>query len=273
MQKLESPGPVVVGIDGSNAAINAAEWAAKEAIHQDVSLRLIHVIQDAAVPTASAEDSWFEIEYAESTLQAARVAVEATDLPVKIDSAVIRGDVGSALIAESSAASLICVGSVGIGRIASMVLGSTARALAEHAHCPAAIIRHGEDGLSREGGFVAVVLEDQPDNDEVMRWAMEEARVRRAPVLALGVWRWALFEMGYQGLYRRLDAWLRKYPDVQVEVAATRTSVTRYLEGQQGAVQLIVVGSEDAHQVAQLVGPHSLPILAHADCSVLVVRH
>jgi hypothetical protein len=35
---------------------------------------------------------------------------------------------------------------------------------------------------------------------------------------------------------------------------------------------LVVIGSEDADRVVQLVGPHGLPILAHADCSVLVVR-
>lgn len=272
MEKLESPGPVVVGIDGSKASIRAAEWAAKEAIHQDVPLRLVHVIQHADAPTVSAEDFRLEEQFAECSLRAAGAAVEATGLVVKIETAVLRSDVGSALIAESSAASVICVGSLGIGRVASMVLGSTARTLAEHAHCPVAIIRRGEHASPLDAGFIAVVVEDQPGNDEVMRWAMEEARVRRAPVLALGVWRWALFEIGYEGLYRRLDAWLRRYPDVAVEVAATRTSVTRYLEGQHGAVQLIVVGSEDAGRVAQLVGPHSLPILAHADCSVLVVR-
>jgi nucleotide-binding universal stress UspA family protein len=44
MSNAESPGPVVVGIDGSDAAIGAAQWAAKEAVHQDVPLRLVHVI-------------------------------------------------------------------------------------------------------------------------------------------------------------------------------------------------------------------------------------
>jgi nucleotide-binding universal stress UspA family protein len=35
---------------------------------------------------------------------------------------------------------------------------------------------------------------------------------------------------------------------------------------------MAVIGARDASRVAQLVGPHSLPIRAHADCSVLVVR-
>jgi hypothetical protein len=47
--------------------------------------------------------------------------------------------------------------------------------------------------------------------------------------------------------------------------------MARYLEGYLGAVQLIVIGTEDVRRVPQLVGPQGLPIFAHADCSVLVV--
>jgi len=271
MNSAESPGPVVVGVDGSGAAIAAAEWAAKEAVHQDVALRLVHVVQIADGPISSADTSAAEADYAESCLQTARLAVEATGLPVKVDTAVLYGDVDSALSVESSSATMICVGSVGIGRVANMMLGSTAAILAEEAHCPVGIIRR--DGKSSpEFGFVAVVVDDQPGNDEVMRWAMEEARARRAPVLALSVWRWALFENRHERLYRRLDHWLRRYPDVQVEVATTRFSVSRYLESFIGSVQLVVIGSEGANRVVRLVGPHGVPILAHADCSVLVVR-
>ena len=272
MTGAESPGPVVVAVDGSKAAIGAAEWAAKEAVHHDVPLRLVYVIQVADRSTSSVDVSSPDQGYAESSLRAACLAVEATGLPVKIDTAVLHGGVDSALIAESGNATLICVGSVGIGRVANRVLGSTAAIVAEEAHCPVAIIRRDGQWPRPDAGFVAVVVDDQPDNDEVIRWAMEEARVRRVAVLALGVWRWALFEHSHDEFYQRLDDWLRRYPDVQVEVATTRSSVTRYLESVIGTVQLVVIGSEDANRVVQLVGPHGLPILAHADCSVLVVR-
>jgi nucleotide-binding universal stress UspA family protein len=272
MNSAESPLPVVVGIDGSNAAIDAAQWAAKEAVHQDVPLRLVHVIQTTDGPIAGAGAYLAEEDYAESSLRAACLAVEATGLPVKIDTAVLRDDVDSALIAESNSASMICLGSVGIGRVANMVLGSTAATLAEYAQCPVAIIRRTDDGPLPAAGFVAVVVEDEPGNDEVMQWAMEEARVRRAPVLALRVGRWAPRKDGDERFYRRLDGWLRRYPDVQVEVATTRLRLARYLQGYIGAVQLVVIGAEHANQAVQLVGPHSLPISAHADCSVLIVR-
>jgi nucleotide-binding universal stress UspA family protein len=272
MNSAQSPGPVVVGVDGSDAAIGAAKWAASEAIHHDVPLRLVYVVEIADRPVGFADDSSAEDDFAESSLRAAFFAVEATDLLVKIETAVLCGDVDSALIAESSSATLICVGSVGIGRVANMVLGSTAAILAQEADCPVAIIRRGDESPCSEAGLIAVVVDDGPGNGEVVRVAMEEARMRQAPVLALCVGRRAFFARSRDKFYRRLDGLLRRFPDVEVEAATTRLGVTRYLQERIGAVQLIVIGSGDAGRVTQLVGPRGLPILRHADCSVLVAR-
>ena len=82
--------------------------------------------------------------------------------------------------------------------MANVVLGSTAMTLANDAHSPVAIIRSGENAAEREGGYIAVVVNDRPDNDEVVGWAMAEAQLRGARVLALTVRRWALFEVNYE---------------------------------------------------------------------------
>ena len=37
-------------------------------------------------------------------------------------------------------------------------------------------------------------------------------------------------------------------------------------------MQLAVVSSADATQVARIIGPHSHPLTGHGECSVLVVR-
>jgi nucleotide-binding universal stress UspA family protein len=272
MNSAQSPGPVVVGVDGSKAAIGAATWAAREALHRDVPLRLVHVVEIAEGPVGFADASSAPDACAESVLRAARLAVEATQMLVKIDTAVLYGDVDSALISESSSATLICAGSVGIGRVANMVLGSTAAILAQEAHCPVAIIRRDDGAPRLAAGLIAVVVDDSPGNGEVVLYAMDEARMRHAPVLALCVGRQALFERSRDKFYRRLHGLLRRFPDVEVEVVTTRLGVTRYLQERIGAVQLIVIGSGDASRVTQLVGPHGLPILRHADCSVLVVR-
>ncbi len=46
MRDSNTPQPsVVVGIDGSQAAIQAAEWAVDEAVSREVPLRLVEVIR------------------------------------------------------------------------------------------------------------------------------------------------------------------------------------------------------------------------------------
>lgn len=268
----ESPGPVVVGIDGSDAALEAARWAAKEAVHQQVPLRLVYVTTVARGSIGSDHGELVTRDRAESALWAARLAVEALDLPVQVEAAVLTGDVDCVLADESRGAALICVGSTGINRVTSRVVGSTAATLAEQAHCPVAVIRRDGKSPTLDFGFVAVVIDDRPGNDAVIDRALQEARMRGAPALVLGVWRWGQSDDSRERLIRRLDSCLHRYPDVEVEVAPTRSGVTRYLESFVGAVQLVVVGRQDAHRVVQLVGPHGPTILAHAGCSVLILR-
>jgi nucleotide-binding universal stress UspA family protein len=272
MQNPMSTPSVVVAIDGSKAAIGAAEWAAKEALHRALPLRLVHVIHTADQTIGAGGVPSIENEYADDCLRAACAAVRATGVYVELDTAVLRGEVGSALIDESKGAVLICLGSTGIGRVAAALLGSTAASVAEQAHCPVAIIRRNHDRALPEAGFIAVILDGRHGGETTMRWAMEEAHLRKAPVLALGISPWPPFDIDYDRFNQQLDHWLQRYPDVKVEIATTRMSATRYLEGFIGAIQLVVIGSEDANHVMELVGPRSMPILAHADCSVLIAR-
>src|SRR5450755_2587353 len=104
MNHTQSAPSVVVGIDGSDAAIHAAQWAIDEALSRDIPLRLLHVIE------AASEDIGLEGEYAETALRAANTAVEATGKPVSVDTAVIRGPIDAALVDESRAAEMLCVG-------------------------------------------------------------------------------------------------------------------------------------------------------------------
>ncbi|MDT5167865.1 MAG: hypothetical protein QOD02_1184, partial [Mycobacterium sp.] len=113
---------------------------------------------------------------------------------------------------------------------------------------------------------------DSPGNDDIVEQAIREAQLRHAPVLALAVWRQDLGEMPYDELDRRVRVWERLYPSVQFHARATRTGITDFLDASDSRIQLAVIGSTDTNQVASLIGPHSHPILGHADCSVLIVR-
>ncbi|UMB71845.1 universal stress protein [Mycobacterium paraterrae] len=273
MSDDSSPRPVVVAVDGSDAALSAASWAAKEAVHHDVPLKIVYVAHYTCGSSGGATLDGAEQQYAESCLREASSAVKAAGLLVTIETEVLRGDVGATLVAESVGATLVCVGSTGIGRMVAAAFGSTAITLAERAHCPVAIIRYDAPHRgSSEAGFIVAVLDGLSDGDAALVWAMEEARVRRAPVLALGIFPWPPFDTNNDRFYDHLDHWLRRYPDVTVEVATTRMSARRYLESFAGAIQLVVIGQGDAATVTRLIGPRRLPITAHANCSVLIAH-
>ncbi|CKY80370.1 Universal stress protein family [Mycobacterium tuberculosis] len=133
---------IIVGIDGSHAAITAALWGVDEAISRAVPLRLVSVIK----PTHPSPDDYDrDLAHAERSLREAQSAVEAAGKLVKIETDIPRGPAGPVLVEASRDAEMICVGSVGIGRYASSILGSTATELAEKAHCPVAVMRSKVD--------------------------------------------------------------------------------------------------------------------------------
>lgn len=273
MNQPKSPEWIVVGIDGSDAAINAAKWAVAEATSRDIPLRLIHVVRERQ-ENEPEDDLALDMEYGETVLRAASAALHAMREPVKVETDIVHGSPESALIGESRHAAMICVGSVGIGFIARKVLGSTAAALAEEAHCPVAIIRGNRDAETTNSGTIAAVVDDSPDNDAVLEQGFREARLRELPMLALWVWRWGLGEMPYQRLEHRLSSWTSRYPDVRVYPVAARHGAAEYLTHTNETVLLAVVGSAEVGEVARIVGPapHRLP--PHSEgCSVLVVHN
>jgi nucleotide-binding universal stress UspA family protein len=269
MRPTDRARPIVVGIDGSTAAINAAEWAIDEAISRAAPLRLVQVVHAEEGSSASSEDDHLAMQYAETALHTAHAAIQAGGEPVEVNTSIRRGDAALTLIEESCRAAMICVGSVGIGYAASRLLGSSAVALANHAHCPVAIIR--TDGEASHGKQIVAVVDRYPDSDDVIHQALDEARLRKASVLALGVRRWKVGAISGQELDRRLGNWLPRFPDVTVHRCITDTA-TEYLVTHNKPIQLIVTGSADANKLTRLVGPHGHALASYPNCSVLLVR-
>ena len=256
MTQQDGSKSVVVGIDGSQAAINAATWAVDEAVSRGVPLRLVHVSPAKLARRPPGQDFACAVGHAASALYRAEMTIQDMGKPVHVETAILRGRPECVLIDESRGAAMMCVGSEGRGPCARMPLGSTAAALAKHAHCPVAIVRTG-GAPQTDSGWIAAVQNDEPDNDAVVHRAMEEGRLRRAPVLLID---------------RRLDSWVRRYPDVHVQTVAARQRGTRRDENRSDSIQLAVVGSADAEHVARLVWPDYHPVLGDANRSVLLVR-
>lgn len=257
-----TPQPVTAGVDGSTTALHAALWAATEAEFRGAPLRLVYVTKASHESTDEyAED----VRHAHLSLRRARAAVEAAGNAVTIDTAVVSGPPAEALVAESAGAQMICVGSVGIGRYARSILGSTAADLAEKAHCPVAVIRPDAGGGDQAVNWIVVAVTDQPDNDDVVEQAMREAALRHLPVLALGD------SSVPESLERQLLSWRERFPDVHIYPIDNRGEVTHFLRKHDEPVLLAVIGERQADQVAQIVG-HGHSIFRHSATSALVVR-
>jgi nucleotide-binding universal stress UspA family protein len=261
--------PVLAGIDGSPAAIVAALWAVDEAISRGVPLRLVSVI----APTHPAPDDYTrDLTQAETSLREARAAIEASGKPVAIDTDILRGPPGPVLVEATSDADLVCVGSVGIGRFARAILGSTATELAERAHCPVAILRTDLDRPPPDVNWIVVRMTGAPDNEIVVKHAVGEARLRRAPMLVLGGDPDELSDRADGRFVHRVEEWRRRHPEVRVYPITTNDAIGRFLSDNDERAQLAVISGTEAGQLARLLGPTGHALYRHPGCSVLVIR-
>lgn len=260
MDGTRSESFVTVGIDGSQAAIEAALWAVEEAAYRGLTLRLVCVTK---TEHPSADDYYADIHHAEDSLRAAQAAVEAAGRSVKVETAIVAGPPAAALIAESDDAALVCVGSVGIGRFARSILGSTATELAEKAHCPVAIIRPAEAEARHAVSWIVVADNGRPDSAAVVEAALQEADLRNAPVLVVG---------RHGAVDRDVEALRERHPGLRIYPIGDGADVARFLKKNDERVQLAVISGTETDKLADILGPHGHHRFSHTESSVLVVR-
>ena len=248
-----SRGPVVVGVDGSRSALNAVTWAVAEAVDRDVPLRIVHALGAEPEPRPGENDAVSHV------LARAEDAAHQADDSVSTEVVTSLGRPGDVLVCESRRASLICVGSHPRPCDESALFSPTVARLAQRAACPVAIIRSRRDGTPQTDGVITVVLSDEPANDDVVRVAMHEGRLRGATVRQID---------------QRTDSWVRRYPDVHVEIVTDTAGLRSHLDNTESdpRIGLAVVGPADTEALGSLTIPNSHPIHGFPDCSVLVVR-
>ncbi|OJZ75372.1 universal stress protein [Mycobacterium paraffinicum] len=245
------PAPaVVVGVDGSTGAVQAALWAIDEAVSRDIPMRLVYVIDPRDASTASASEA--RLAAARTALADAHRAVESTGARVKIETDILCGKPLTRLMEEARSAAMICIGSIGLDH-ARHGGTSVASALAGSARCPVAVI-HQPVRRSVAPKVRSVLAE--VDNGMVLRHAFEEARLRGATLHALWVCPGGDAHDAGDGmrsaqarLSRRLARWTRLYPDVRAESAIVRGGVEQYLGANPEAGQLLVTDSHTADDV------------------------
>jgi nucleotide-binding universal stress UspA family protein len=272
----DSPVPpaVVVGVDGSKAAMRAALWAVVEAVDRRVPLCLLYAL-DQDDPGAATRRA--DAEIAAHTVSA---AVEASGKPVKIEIDITEGPPVGTLVRASRSAAMVCVGAVGFSHFQTGRVGSTAAALAVSAHCPVAIIRGGTHPSGPHGRWIVVEADEAPDVEMVLGVAVNEARLRNAPLRVIAYWQAPSSDQAiaeddcriHARLARRLAPWRRRYPGLRIEPIAVHGNILGYLAKNAADVQLLVVGARDPNHVQEVVGPAGNAALGDSDCAVLVVN-
>ena len=139
-----STAPIVVGVDGSPASVDALRWALTQAELTSAPVEAIAAWQTPSqygFEVYSAEVDWADL--AEQTLKTA-LKDAADGGTVDVTSVAVQGHPAQVLVDASARAQLLVVGSRGYGRLAGMLLGSVSEYVIAHATCPVLVIRHHE---------------------------------------------------------------------------------------------------------------------------------
>jgi nucleotide-binding universal stress UspA family protein len=136
---------IVCGIDGSEAAHLALDWAAEEARRRDAVLRVVHawfepiVGGDPFVGAMVVSSAAFEDD-ARRVLSEAVARVHDIDPELTVEGALVHAPSATALIEEAEKADLLVVGSRGRGGFAGLLLGSVSQQVVHHAPCPVVVV-------------------------------------------------------------------------------------------------------------------------------------
>jgi nucleotide-binding universal stress UspA family protein len=137
-------GTIVVGVDGSEGASYALDFAIKEAALRGARLRLVSAWEIPASVLASvvAGKEFYE-EFRENAVRVARdAAARVAELEPSLvhEEIVVEGQAGKVLLANAEDAELMVVGRRGHGSFREMLLGSISRQVVVHARCPLVIV-------------------------------------------------------------------------------------------------------------------------------------
>ncbi|MDT9699254.1 universal stress protein [Streptomyces sp. P17] len=287
-------GPVVVGVDGSESSLTAVEVGAREAALRGVGLRLVHAFGWPSVHVPPGVPPWSPSsagvrELIDGTLAEAERRARTLAPHVDIAREVVVGEPVMVLQLETRTASLAVVGSRGLSRFGSLLLGSTAAHLAAHAGCPVLVVR----GRPDPAGPVLLAVDGSPQAEPAVEFAFAHASLHGTGLVALHAWN-THTERVYESpgdppfvtydedrlrdeeervLAEALGGLREKYPDVEVRRRLVRGRIRHTLIDASADAGLVVVGARGRGGfTGLLLGSVSQAVLHHAHCPVAVVR-
>lgn len=282
--------PVVVGVDGSEESLRAAEWAAREAQRHRAPLRIVSA--PAMPPRMHAYDTVPPTVASALRARAARAVGEAIGRAAEVTSGLeVEGDLltGPPTLAVTdcgTGALMLVVGARGAGGFAAMLLGSLSRYAAMHAACPVVVAREETSAVHLE---VVVGIRDPHDTADTLAFAFEEAALRHATLVAAhSCWPPAVLggltgggaghpahheqalAQASSALIAALDGWREKYPDVPVRQDVVNDHPAKVLACYSARADLIVIGRHGTPG-RPAIGAIQHAVLNHAHGPVAIV--
>jgi nucleotide-binding universal stress UspA family protein len=141
-----SPRRVVVAVDGSPGSVDAARWAAADARRRGARLDVVSVWQLPYLGYSPATAALFDEDLIEkdalATLHGVVDAIDAGD--VEVNPIALRRPTIAGIIESARGASVLVMGSRGLGAVQRTVFGSVATQVSYHAPCPLVVVPPGE---------------------------------------------------------------------------------------------------------------------------------
>ncbi|GGS07876.1 stress-inducible protein [Streptomyces aureoverticillatus] len=298
--RSDSARVVTAGIDGSYASLDAADWAAREALRHGVPLRLLHA---GATPAHAARVRRLPAatERARGLLDRTAITLSYVHPALEIHAQQPAGPTVAALVAASAEAETLVLGSRGLTGFPGFLVGSVAAAVTARAERPVVLVRAGErpedahtpdeDGApSCSTPYRPVVLGLDPSRpgDAPTAYAFAAASVRGAPLHVVHAWTMApldayapgrVLPADLAGLERDnrhalsavLEPWRRRYPRVRVvEQVCFGRAGHQLLKAATGA-SLLVIGRR--RTTGSHLGRTAHSAMHHVPCPIAVVPH
>ena len=285
---------ILVGVDGSDMAVNAVRWAAKTAKLEGADLKIVSAYttttSDYAPGLVIPQDVIDAIrgEVSKYVQDAAKVAEEVAP-GLTIHGSIAEGDAAHVMIDFSADAEMVVLGSRGLGGLKGLFLGSVSTSVAAHAKTKVVII---PTEATLGDGPVVVGIDDSKVSDGAVAEAYRQADLRKAELIAVHTWTPldadALHGFGLSAdeidqmsdqavgaVSERMAGYGTDYPDVEVKrVVIPEEPGKAILEAAGDSAALIVMGSRGRGGfTGLLLGSRSKKVLHHAQVPVMIVRH
>lgn len=259
--------PVAVGIDGSEAGLTAADWAAREALLRGCPLRVLHALplMPHLLPSWSAgrrPDPGALLHEVRHIL-----AVRYPQLETRTDE--VHDIATAALVAAGEDAELLVVAARGAGGFPGLRIGSTALHLAARAGCPTVVLPVDPPGPEpRE--HVVLGLDARRPAEAALEFAFAAAHRHRVPLHVVHASAAGAQEDETELLVRVLEPWQAAHPEVEVVADTSCTGAGLALVEASAKARLLVLGRRAA-ALAGSLGPVGHAVLHHAVCPVAVI--